>query len=199
MTYRITTLEGEIITQRDAKKRTGTGFPRDMDETFDLSPWGLTWARELPQPVGADLGSLTMNKKAELVNDEWVIGWTAKALDPVSVSRKIVAERRIRLSAGFDYDFGDARGVHSIGTTDADMAGWDEVTKGANALINIGAGSTEINIATNTGACAVTAIEWQAILIAATQFRQPIYAASFALQAMDPIPSDYATNETYWA
>jgi hypothetical protein len=28
-------------------------------------------------------------------------------------------------------------------------------------------------------------------------FRQPIWAASFALETMNPIPSDYANN-SYW-
>jgi hypothetical protein len=109
----------------------------------------------------------------------------------------IVAERGRRLQAGFDYDFGNGRGVHRIGTTEADMAGWREVTDLANALIATGSGSTTINVLTDTGAVAVTATEWAGILIAAAQFRQPIWAASFALQALDPLPDDY-TAEEHW-
>lgn len=103
-----------------------------------------------------------------------------------------------RLAAGFDYDFGDARGVHRIGTTERDMAGWKEVTDVANAAINLGNPSLEIAIATDTGIATVTAMEWQAILVAAAQFRQPIWAASFALQAMESVPANYA-DESYWA
>lgn len=111
----------------------------------------------------------------------------------------VQVERTLRLAGGFDYDFGDARGVHRIGTTLADMAGWDEVTTVAQALIALGQTSSLIDVQTDTGACQVTPLEWMAILIAAAGFRQPIWHGSFALQGIDPIPADYATNETYWA
>jgi hypothetical protein len=111
---------------------------------------------------------------------------------------RVKAECERRLALGFDYDFGDARGVHRIGTTARDMAGWDEVSKIAQALINVGQGAQTIAISTDTGSCEVTAAEWQSILIAAAQFRQPIWLASFDLQAMDPIPTDYA-NDSYWS
>lgn len=40
----------------------------------------------------------------------------------------VVAERERRLALGFDYDVGDGRGVHHIGTTPDDMRKWmDEV------------------------------------------------------------------------
>lgn len=109
----------------------------------------------------------------------------------------IVAERARRLAAGFDYDFADIRGVHRIGTTDADLAGWDEVTKLSSALIATGQASAPIAIVTDTGACNVSAAEWQQVLLAAAAFRQPIYAASFTLQAMDPLPADVSAD-IYW-
>jgi hypothetical protein len=109
----------------------------------------------------------------------------------------VIAERARRLALGFDYDFGDERGVHRIGTTDNDMKGWDEVTKISNAFLAIGENDATIQIETNTGPTQVTALEWQYILIAAAQFRQPIWLASFALQKMDPIPEDYA-DDSYW-
>lgn len=109
----------------------------------------------------------------------------------------VVAERERRLSLGFDYDFGDARGAHHIGTTDADMKGWDEVTMASQAAIALGLPETPISIVTDTGAVNITAQEWQKILLSASQHRQPIWAASFALQAMNPIPVDY-NNDIYW-
>jgi hypothetical protein len=109
----------------------------------------------------------------------------------------VIPERQRRLAAGFDYDFADARGVHTIGTTDADMSGWDEVSKAASALVALGLPDRAISIVTDTGPCVVTAIEWQSVLVAAMQFRQPIFAASFALQASDPIPQDY-TDDVNW-
>jgi hypothetical protein len=43
----------------------------------------------------------------------------------------------------------------------------------------------------------VKAIEWQRVLVAAAAFRQPIWTASFALQAMETIPAD-VTDDRYW-
>lgn len=106
-------------------------------------------------------------------------------------------ERARRLAAGFDYTFSDARGTHRIGTTAADLAGWDDVTTLADTLIYMGMGSQIIHVQTDTGPLDLTAIEWQSVLLASAQFRQPIWRASFVLQAMTPIPTDYA-SDTYW-
>lgn len=116
---------------------------------------------------------------------------------PPPTPADIAAERERRLQAGFDFDFADARGTHRIGTTAEDMRGWDEVTKGAAAFVALGGGATEFTILTDTGPVVVTALEWQAVLAEATAVRQPIYAASFALQAMEPIPADFA-DDRWW-
>jgi hypothetical protein len=111
---------------------------------------------------------------------------------------EVVAERQRRLGLGFDYDFGDARGTHRIGTTDQDMAGWDEVTK--IALARHATGSTApIAIVTDTGPAEVSPAEWLAVLEAANAFRQPIWQASFALQATEQIPADYAADRHWTA
>jgi hypothetical protein len=116
---------------------------------------------------------------------------------PVASVDDVIAERVRRLALGFDFAFGDDRGTHHVGTSPSDMIGWDEVSKLAGALVALGDNSTKITIVTDTGPAEVTALEWQAILVAAAQFRQPIWAASFALQAMNPIPRDYAAHG-YW-
>ena len=120
---------------------------------------------------------------------------------PAPTSEELIdainAERDRRLAAGFDYDFGDARGVHRINTTDADMQGWDEVTKMAQTALNLGHPDTAINIKTGTGRVTVTAAEWQMILLASGQHRQPIFNAAFDLRTMEPIPDDYA-KDTQW-
>lgn len=122
----------------------------------------------------------------------------AAIFEPIPITAAMVlAERARRLALGFDYDFGDERGVHRIGTTAADLAGWDEVSKLTGALINLGSAAPVI-IVTDTGGVQITPLEWQAILVAAAVFRQPIWAASFALQAMSPIPSDYR-DDVYWS
>lgn len=126
------------------------------------------------------------------------IGASIVDLPPAPITpAQVIAERSRRLALGFDYDFADTRGVHRIGTTPDDMRGWDEVTTWASAAIALGNSSSTLQILTDTGPVTVTALEWQSILAAATAFRQPIWGASFALQAMDPIPQDYAAAE-YW-
>ena len=109
----------------------------------------------------------------------------------------VITERAQRLARGFNYDFGDARGVHKIGTTDADMMGWREVTDYANTLAAIGDTTTQIMIVTDTGPVLVTAQDWLAIMLAAARVRQAIWAASFTLQSLVPIPLDYA-HDSHW-
>ena len=118
----------------------------------------------------------------------------APVFAPPSI-HQVYAERDRRLAAGFAFDFGDARGVHHIGTSLADMRGWDEVSKLADVLRRSGGGT--ITIATDTGVAEVTPAEWDAILLASAAMRQPIWQASFALAAMDPIPADFA-EDGYW-
>lgn len=113
------------------------------------------------------------------------------------LANAVTLECERRLELGFDYDFGDVRGVHRIGTTKGDLVGWDEVTKASNALIALGQSSSTIDIVTDTGACSVTALEWQAIIAQSAAVRQPIWAGSFALLAMDPIPDNFA-DDSYW-
>jgi len=118
-------------------------------------------------------------------------------LVPPPSAEDVQRECARRLALGFDYDFGDERGVHHFATTEKDMKGWDDVSKIAQAAINVGAPETIIHISTETGACAVTALEWQSVLLAAGEVQQPIWQASFVLQAMDPIPADYS-DDSYW-
>lgn len=115
---------------------------------------------------------------------------------PAATSGMVQIECARRLALGFDYDFGDDRGVHRIATTKKDMEGWREVTDIAAARVAT-ADETPIAILTETGAALVTPMEWQAVLKAAAAFRQPIWAASFALQNANPIPDDYAADE-HW-
>ncbi len=137
---------------------------------------------------------------ANAVPDDWSLHPPANFRRPsrtplisqVDVSR----ERDRRLALGFNYDFADARGIHRIGTTKGDEEGWDEVTKIALSRNAIGS-ADPIGIMTDTGPAVVTPLEWLAVLEAAAAFRQPIWQASFVLQAMDPIPDDYA-EDSHW-
>jgi len=127
--------------------------------------------------------------------------WAGAAWVPppaIITAEMVIAERERRLALGFDYDFGDERGIHHIATSPDDMRKWmDEVTPWAQSFINLGQPAGEITISTDKGMVVITAMEWQSILVAAAGYRQPLYAASFALMAMDPIPLDYADN-AYW-
>ncbi|MCV0426195.1 MAG: hypothetical protein K5905_12030 [Roseibium sp.] len=109
----------------------------------------------------------------------------------------IAVERDRRLAEGFDFDFGDDRGVHRIGTTARDRKGWDEVSAGAQAAIALGVSDQIFDIVTDTGPVQVTALEWMQILAAATAHRQPIWQSFFALQGQSEYPDDY-TAESYW-
>lgn len=115
---------------------------------------------------------------------------------PLPTIDNVIAERERRLALGFNYDFGDARGVHRFGTTARDLAGWDEVTQLAAARLAKGE-TTPVDVVTNTGPANVTPLEWQDVLLAAGAFRQPIWAASFGLEAQNPIPADYA-DDAHW-
>lgn len=118
------------------------------------------------------------------------------AFDPNKPTvEQLAAERERRLALGFNYNFGDARGIHRIGTKPSDMVGWSEVSTYAGALLDSGDTSTTIAIVTDTGPCTVTAPEWRAIEIEAAAFRQPIWAKSFVLMAS--LPTDY-TNDAHW-
>lgn len=122
----------------------------------------------------------------------------AVALSPEPVTTEMVqAECSRRLALGFNYDFGDARGVHRIGMSDRDRAGWGEVNDIAQVRINT-SDTAPITIATDTGVCQVTPMEWQVILKAAGDSRQPLWMASFWLQAQSLIPYGY-TDDSYWS
>ena len=109
----------------------------------------------------------------------------------------INAERDRRLALGFDYDFGDKRGVHRINTTDQDMKGWNEVTLMAQTALNLGQPETEISIKTGTGRITVTAMEWQSVLMAAAEVRQPLFNASFDLQEAETLPDDIKSDSLW--
>ncbi len=115
----------------------------------------------------------------------------------LSLAEQVDRERDRRLAAGFDFDFGAAGGVQHVGTTAADLVGWDDVSKYAAALLATGDTTTKITIATDSGSAQVTAAEWQHVLLAAAAFRQPIWQASFALAVMSPIPADL-TDDKHW-
>jgi hypothetical protein len=179
----------------------------------ELQFWGDTLSgSSMPHRVIWPNGDITEGVSGPLVHGEWklvkrygLLGAESSAVWNGEIIVRsfqvtladVAAERERRLALGFNYDFGDARGVHRIGTTDADMVGWGEVSTYVGALIDSGDVTTLIAIATNTGPCQVTAPEWRSIEIAAAEFRQPLWSASFALMAMTPIPSDYQ-NDSYW-
>ncbi|WP_421362164.1 hypothetical protein [Agrobacterium rosae] len=118
---------------------------------------------------------------------------------PLPTPGDVGGELERRLALGFDFNFGDQRGVHHFGTTPKDMERWtQEVTPLAQAATAKGDNDRQIGIKTETGPVAVTAAEWWDILDAAGEWRQPIYQAYFILKSTDPIPSDFATNPTYW-
>lgn len=150
-----------------------------------------------------DAVEITVEQWRELIENPGARRWDGAdvvAYEPPPPAPKkadVIAERDRRLAMGFTHDFGDERGLHIFATTHEDMEGWNEVTVMAQALLAADDTSTHILIVTETGVTTVTASEWQSVLLAAAAFRQPIWQASFALQALDPIPPDYS-DDSYW-
>jgi len=140
---------------------------------------------------------MTIKRSDAMTGEQTVAADIAPSFNQVPTIGDVTRERNRRLEAGFTYDFGDARGVHFFATKESDMGGWDEVSKGAQAAIALGHSGTSIDLVTETGPVTVTALEWQQILVAATAHRQPIWQASFLLQAMSPIPVDLV-DDSYW-
>lgn len=176
----------------------GVRYPRDIEQHWsasDLEAIGL-WRDDMIAPAGeVPEDKVSTGRTVERVNG--VVTFVHALVDaPYPTADDVVAERSRRLSAGFDFDFGDERGVHHIGTTEQDQAGWTEVTQ--IALVRSATGSTApISIITDSGPVEVSPLEWLSVLEAAAAFRQPIWQASFLLQAMSPIPRDFADG-AYW-
>lgn len=125
-------------------------------------------------------------------------GDTITAYTPPSPSIAAVdAERDRRLALGVSYDFGDARGVHQIGTTKQDLESWDKVDTWAHARHALGADTDQTLILTNTGVASITPLDWFAIVSAVAAYQQPIWAHAIALYQMSPIPVDF-TADAYW-
>lgn len=174
----------EVFVDADHASRTLEKYPAD-GKVIEVV--------EAPLAIGShqEVCSWSLTIEGDVVQRVWTTAEKKVTTADVEIER----DRRLQL--GFDYDFGDARGVHHIGTTDADMIGWSEVSTYAGALIDAGDITTPIEISTNTGSCQVTAPEWRVIEIAAAEFRQPLWSASFRLAKMSPIPAGYQ-DDSYW-
>lgn len=172
----------------------------DLSNDTIVQKWGGVWG-QFPSPPGTITlpsgDQVCGMQQGDVVQhyrlDPWMMAPPAPTIDDV------ITERSRRLAVGFNYDFGtpEAPNVQHIGTTTNDMRGWDEVTAWANAQVALNDTTSTIEILTDSGTATVTAVEWMKIVNASTAFRQPIWAASFVLQSMNPIPADY-TNDKYW-
>lgn len=158
-------------------------------EEFGFYPWTDTPAPDFDPATHKAVPSDPIDLDAKTSTRVWeIVPLDEDDLPPLAylkedASSRIYAEREERLAAGFDFDFGDARGVHHVGTSEADMKGWDEVTKWSDAAIALGQADTTMTILTGSGPAEITALEWKQVLLASTAFRQPIWHASFALLA----------------
>ncbi len=166
----------------------------------DLRAWGwwpVTEVRPAYDPATQHL--VLVSTEVREADGDVLLTYAVEAIPPPPppTVADVIAERNRRLALGFDYDFGDARGVHRIATTPDYKAGWDEVTKASKAALALGEPGRLMGIKTETATALVTALEWQEILLEATDRRQPIWKASFDLQDMTPIPADYA-DDIHW-
>lgn len=166
----------------------------------------LGYARIHPTPRPE--GDVVTQGKPENRDGKWYQTWIVRDFtdeerteraEQVNAERRagILEERARRLAMGFEYDFGDERGVHYIQTRPADEEGWKQVDRWAAAMTGLGDDTSTLLISTGTGAVQVTAPEWHAIVAHGSTVQQPIWQASFVLRAMDPIPENYADDE-WW-
>ena len=109
----------------------------------------------------------------------------------------VLRERDRRFELGLPYKFPDSRGLHLFATTAEDMKGWADVDRIALRNVAIGKGGAPIDIVTEVGPVTVTSSEWLDVMEAFENLRQPVWAASFELLKMDPIPQD-PTDPQYW-
>lgn len=145
--------------------------------------------------IGSDYTELVPSSSGDAWDgSQWVSPSPTQAIVETERNRRLAA-------ASFDYDFGDGRGVHTIGTDEKDMAAWMmEVMPLAVAQLQL-SDTTPIKIVTNTGPVEVTPLEWMDIVrtgARVSQGRQAIWQYYFALIAMDPIPADYQDDQ-YWS
>lgn len=193
----------------EAAARVRAGEQPDRDETYidedgeEATRWSAVYHEWF------DAGRLMENAEPETIalfdlraDPPENVDPVPDTFEPATVAPSVadvVAERDRRLSLGFDYDFGDERGVHRIGTTEADMLAWDrEVTPFANALVGTGDTESTITIVTDTGPATITGVEWLGILMFAGTVRQPIWAGYFMLIGSGDIPADYTDNR-FWS
>lgn len=165
-----------------------------------VESWGGTWGEcpGIPSTIILPDGRIVYGMRLNEAMNGYVLSPWVMDPPPPTVN-DIITERSRRLAVGFDYDFGSPGNpdVQHIGTTESDMSGWNEVTTWANAQVALGDTTSTVTILTDSGAATVTALQWMAVLNAASDFRQPIWRSSFILQAMNPIPSDY-TDDKWW-
>lgn len=165
-----------------------------------LQSWGGTWGQcpSAPEMITLTNGDIIYGLAIDVENNGVkLISWMMEP--PAPTTQDIITERNRRLGFGFWYNFGttDNPDYHHIGTTEQDMNGWSEVNNWANSQIALGNNTSTIVILTDSGSETVTALQWMEIVNIAASFRQPIWAASFQLADMTPIPTDYADNK-YW-
>jgi hypothetical protein len=171
------------VLQAASQHVAGFAYSAEGRDPFDKAGWVVTYdGSETPADIDAVAAAIA------------AFGCVVPRAVTVA---EVVEERARRLARGFDYDFGDQRGVHRIGTTETDMKGWDEVAKASLAALALGTPEAEIHLVTDTGPVTATALEWQQVVATVTGARQAIWHASFALQRLDPIPADYADDRRW--
>lgn len=165
-----------------------------------IKQWGGTWGQcpGIPNPIVCPNGDIVYAPELNVdYTGYMLVPWEMEP--PPPSAEDVIRERNRRLAVGFYYNFGTQLlpDVQHVGTTEQDMAGWGEVTTWANSQIALGDTTSTVQILTDNGQATVTALQWMGVINAASAFRQPIWQASFVLQAMNPIPTDY-TDDKWW-
>jgi len=159
--------------------------PFDTQEYSDayVPPEGATEITTAPPSDG---------QQYNWTNGAWVV---VPPLAPTIAN--VDAERDRRLGLGISYNFGDARGTQTIGTTATDMASWQQVALWAQTKQTLGETTATTLILTNSGSATIVPMDWFKIADAISAMQQPIWAHALALYQMNPIPANYAAD-SYW-
>jgi len=120
---------------------------------------------------------------------------------PAPTTDQVSAERERRLSLGCTVTLASGQGPIPVQTRDeVDHRNLLTLESQAMKAVISGAPQTQFFFRdAQDHTWTLTALEMMDMTAKVAAFGAGIFAKSWALKAMDPIPSDFATNESYWA
>lgn len=125
----------------------------------------------------------------------------ASYVAPAPTKDQVSAERERRLSLGCTVTLSSGQGPIPVQTRD-EVDHRNLLTLESQAMKAVIAGAPQTSFPfrdADDKTWNLTALEMMDMTAKVAAFGAGIFAKSWALKTMDPIPSDYATNDAYWA